>query len=395
MTTVLFLTSHLPFPPYSGGRRREYELLCRLGKVYDIEVYAVTRTLAEDLKYVEVVRSFVKGVSLFPARSVVSMDRGLGHISPLAHRNASRSAAGAIARRIEQGGVDLLHCEGYYMHSVVGKFDVPIFTMEQNIEYLVWPEAAERIRTEEIHAWRSSTSCGAVTDEDAMVIRQAINRRNIRVSFDGCDHSTLLCVKESLRPEIPPKGPLVLCPGNFAYRPSYEAGLEVCSGIGPEILRRYPEAVIMLVGNDSERLLPFVSHPKITLLGRVSSLESFYAAATVVICPLRLGRGIKVKVLEALVRGCALVTTTVGVQGLRDAPVVVSDSPDQFVAEVVRLLLDRDARNKLKRRAAAYGAALPTWNAAAERLHECWEEAIRLGEQQGLSRLRGAVGGAE
>ena len=129
----------------------------------------------------------------------------------------------------------------------------------------------------------------------------------------------------------------------------------------------------------SERLVPFVDHPRIALHGLVRSLERYYAAATVIACPLSTGGGVKVKILEALVRGCATVTTDIGRQGLKDAPLVIANSSYAFAREVVRLISDRDARNQLKQQASDFARTLPTWDAAAQRLDECWQQVIHTG----------------
>ena|SRR5579871_1240517 len=378
MANVLFLTSHLPFPPLSGGRRREYELLRRLSTKHDIEICAVTRTFEFDQAHQSFVQAFAR-VNLFRCSPNVDERPNLRGESFLVRRNASLRAAKFIASLLADGGIDLIHCEGYYMRCLVDDQPVPVFVMEQNIEYLAWPDSMDQIRAEEVGVWRSSIRCAAVTEEDAGVIRKVVGSERVFVSFNGCDHPTALGAKEIPRVESWPTGPIVLYIGNFAYGPSYEAGATMCTVIGPKILNRVPEATIVLVGNESQRIVPLIQHARCVVHGRVPSLEPYYAAATVVGFPLSRGRGISVKVTEALARGCAIVTTEVGQRGLADAPLVVAGDSEEFAIEVTRLLLNPEDRNKLRRRAAVYGAKLPTWDAAARRLNECWEQAIRAG----------------
>ncbi len=371
MPRVLFLTSHLPFPPLSGGRRREYELLRRLADRHDIEVCAVTRTSDYDRAHVDAVTSFAR-VTLFDSpkadAEVAPAHRGA---SFLTKRNASAAAAAFVQSRIEDG-IDLVHCEGFYMRALVGSARVPILLMEQNIEHLVWPEAADSVRTDELRSWRTSTCCAAVTEDDAALIRRVVDPRRVFVSFDGCDHDAQLETTGKNAPEEFPQAPVVFCPGNYAYRPSYEAGRLMCEEIGPAILREVPEATILLVGNEATRLSSLPSDSRIWIRGRVPSLEPYYASATIMVCPLFLGRGVKVKILEALVRGCAVVTTEIGVQGLPQAPVVVADGTDDVATAAVDLLRDAARQQRLRKRAADYARSLPTWDQAATQLHDCW-----------------------
>ena len=95
------------------------------------------------------------------------------------------------------------------------------------------------------------------------------------------------------------------------------------------------------------------------------------------VTPLRVGGGIKVKMLEALSRGKAIVSTSVGVQGLgEDAhrSIEVADDAGSFAAACARLLLDHEERKPLERRALAFAATLPTWDDAAASLLDCYRE---------------------
>lgn len=374
---VLFLTSHLPFPPLSGGRLREYELLRRLGTRHHIEICAVSRTLGYDQANLESVRAFAK-VYLFGSPTLSGGDTG-SDASFLVRNNASPEATAFVSSRLVRGDIDLVHCEGFYMRPLVGEARVPIFLMEQNIEYRVWPDQSERVHAEEREAWRSSTRCGVVTEEDGAILQKEIDPLRVLLSFNGSDHTTEFDQATHCVPSQIPQEPIVLTVGNFAYAPSYEAGQMMCTSIGPEVLNLFDEATVLLVGNAAERLAPFASHSRIALHDRVRSLEPYYAAATVVACPLNSGGGIKVKILEALFRGCAIVTSDIGRQGLRDAPLVVADTPRAFVSELARLISDRSAREELRERASRFAVTLPTWDAAAQRLEECWKEVNRVG----------------
>jgi polysaccharide biosynthesis protein PslH len=97
----------------------------------------------------------------------------------------------------------------------------------------------------------------------------------------------------------------------------------------------------------------------------------------VVVCPLRIGGGVKVKVLEALNAGKAIVSTSIGAQGLnpRDCQAItVADDVTQFAQSVVRLLNDPDRRLKQEHEALAYAKHLPTWNNASYAFAKCYRE---------------------
>jgi glycosyltransferase involved in cell wall biosynthesis len=114
--------------------------------------------------------------------------------------------------------------------------------------------------------------------------------------------------------------------------------------------------------------------------GRVPDVRPFLCSSDVVVCPLRIGGGIKVKVLEALSVGAAVVTTPVGAQGLPSglgAPEVVPPDADLLAAATIRALSDPDHRHRLQVAAQTVARSLPTWDQAAAELLAGYERAQR------------------
>jgi len=122
----------------------------------------------------------------------------------------------------------------------------------------------------------------------------------------------------------------------------------------PEVLRRRPDSRLHVVGTVCARLRTVPAG--VVLRGEVDSLVDEYAAATVVVAPLRSGSGLKVKVVEALCAGVATVTTTVGAQGLsrlQPRPCLLADTAAGFADAVTSLLGDPEARRGLEDAAAS------------------------------------------
>jgi GT2 family glycosyltransferase/glycosyltransferase involved in cell wall biosynthesis len=123
------------------------------------------------------------------------------------------------------------------------------------------------------------------------------------------------------------------------------------AAVWPAIRAAMPDAELLVAGTVGRTVA--MPPPGVRLLGSVADLAPLYREAAVVISPLQVGSGLKIKLVEALGHGKAVVATTVTVQGV-DATVrsavVVADEPAMFAAGVVRLLTDRTLR-------AAYGAA--------------------------------------
>jgi glycosyltransferase involved in cell wall biosynthesis len=101
----------------------------------------------------------------------------------------------------------------------------------------------------------------------------------------------------------------------------------------------------------------------------VPDLAPIYATASLVVVPMRLGSGTRIKVLEALARGKAMVSTSIGIEGLDLRPgvdVVVADEPAAFAQACTRLLGDREARRQLGRTARVRMLDRYGWDTVAE-----------------------------
>ena len=92
-------------------------------------------------------------------------------------------------------------------------------------------------------------------------------------------------------------------------------------------------------------------------MGHKESIEDEYAEAAVVINPAWIGTGLKIKTIEALTRGKALITTSKGIAGLSESvreSALVTDDEKQFAAELSRLLTDPEARHSLSQSAVTF-----------------------------------------
>jgi glycosyltransferase involved in cell wall biosynthesis len=129
--------------------------------------------------------------------------------------------------------------------------------------------------------------------------------------------------------------------------------------------------------------------PGIDFVGEVKDVRSYLDRAAVIVVPLRIGGGSRLKILEALAAGKAVVSTSVGAEGLDLNPgkdVLIADSPHDFARGVINLLLAKAARREL----GANGRKLVTekygWDEIGRRLEAVWLETA--GQQQACELVR-------
>ena len=139
----------------------------------------------------------------------------------------------------------------------------------------------------------------------------------------------------------------VLFVGNFHHPPNVEAAIRLVRSIFPAVRRQCPDAVLHIVGESP----PDLEGPGVVVTGRVPDVEPWLDRAAVVTAPLASGGGMRVKVLEALAAGKAVVATPLAVEGLDGAPLVLADGDAETAEAIVGLLNEADRRVALARRA--------------------------------------------
>jgi hypothetical protein len=250
---VLFLTCHLPYPPFSGGRLREFQLLKRLADTVDLHVVTVSRTPAEDRANASSLARMCSDVRVFEAANGAGRKPGPRQVQ--VHR------CGEVVEYIQEvignDEVDLVHVEGFYlMQHVPDPCACPILLVEQNVEYQLWlqrvavePDAARRdaylaqLRstwTEEIAAWQRSDLVAVLTEEDRAVLA-AHPGLDVRIVPDGADH-----VRPARfdRARSVAGEPLVVFVANFGYEPNQDAARVPVRGDRSARGRRGPRGAV-------------------------------------------------------------------------------------------------------------------------------------------------------
>jgi glycosyltransferase involved in cell wall biosynthesis len=166
--------------------------------------------------------------------------------------------------------------------------------------------------------------------------------------------------------ELPPS---LLFIGNYAHPPNVEAAIRLMRNIFPRLRERVRGLVLNVVGDQPTAEMQHVTDARIQITGRVSDVTPFLDRAVLVVLPLRLGGGMRVKALEALAAGKAVVASplaVMGLEGLVDGEhVVLAESDDEFVDAIVQLLAEPARRARIARAARDWAARHVNWDSVA------------------------------
>lgn len=166
---------------------------------------------------------------------------------------------------------------------------------------------------------------------------------------------------------LDPRGslpPTVLFFGNYLHAPNADAALRLIRSIMPLVRRAHPAATLELVGDNPTAAMADGHGNGVAVRGAVPSVEPYLDRAAVVVAPLRVGGGMRVKVLETLAAGKALVASARALEGVDvtdGREVIVADDDAAFADAVSSLLADEARRVELAEGARRWAEASLGW----------------------------------
>lgn len=142
-----------------------------------------------------------------------------------------------------------------------------------------------------------------------------------------------------------PAAARILFPGTLSYGPNVDGASWFCREVLPRVREAAPDVELDIVGRDAvPEVLELGRLPGVRVHSDVPSMGPHFSAARVVVVPLRLGTGTRLKALEALAASRPLVGTSIGLEGLGLVDGVharVADGPGEMTSAILELLGDR------------------------------------------------------
>ena len=264
----------------------------------------------------------------------------------------------------------------------------PTILFEHNVEYMIWKRlhavealavrrallAAEwrRMRRYEARACRLARLTIAVSEADRALLAANAPGADIRAIPTGVDAAYFHPNGSAEKPAQ------LVFTGSMDWYPNEDAIIHFMDAILPQLRRRVPGLTVAVVGrNPSERLKTAGAAKGVQVTGTVDDVRPYVAEAAVYVVPLRVGGGTRLKIFEALAMGKAVVSTSVGAEGLPLTPgehFVQADSPDDFARAVLSLLEDAPRRRALGEAGRRLVEARYSWEQIGRQFERLCEE---------------------
>ena len=385
-------------PLDTGGKLRSYNILRQLSANHEV-TYLSYYGGCRDEKYENEILEHVPGTvpvhtgeaDVAGFRHYLDYARRLPLAAPYAvSRFASSQVREMLAEWIGQCRFDIAVCD--FLASAPNfprRLATPTVLFQHNVETVLWERRAQFAATwtdriiarieyakmirYEAQQVRRFHHVIAVSEQDRQSMTRMTDPSRISVIATGVD-----LAKYSYDPELRPAGPLVVFTGSMDWEPNIDGVEYFCRDIWPHVLVRVPEARLRIVGRDPDARVKKLISASVHVTGTVPSVIDHLREAVVLVVPLRIGGGTRIKIYEGMAMGKATVSTSVGAEGLdvhHEHDILLADDPRAFAEYVVGLLRDEGFRRRYEVAAAA-AVRQYDWSVITQRFVEQLQEII-------------------
>lgn len=391
------LTPYMPYPPSSGGQVRSYNLLKQLYKKHDITLFCYIRQ-EEEKKHIPELEKYCKKVLVFKRRKAWHplniLLSGITLYPFLVSIYLSPAFKKAVDKELQNEKYDLIHSETFYVMPNIPKTNVPLFLVEQTIEYLVYQRFVEmlplhllflkplllldvfKVKWWERFFWKKAKRLAAMSEEDKEFMQRMEPFLEIDVIANGVDISHFNKIKK-----LDSKSPTILFVGQFKWLPNRDAAKFLVHNIWPLIKGRYKNAKLWIVGrNPTEDILKLESFGGVKVDGGVEDIRDAYSKTDVLVAPIRNGRGTKYKILEAMATKTPIVGTQLAVEGIdvkNNGEVLIGESAGEIAKLTSKILDNPQLGKKLADLAYDLVRSRYNWENIATELDRVYKEVAR------------------
>src|SRR5208337_4019119 len=400
---VAIVDEELPYPLNSGKRIRTFQLVSRLAERHQI-TYICHRNAdpREAIEAeVELTRLGIKTLVVdrpVPPRSGPGFYGRLGAnvFSPLPYSVASHRSVllDAMIRDVAaRERIDLWQAEWTpYAASLHGLGNVRRLIVAHNVESQIWKRYREsetnpakrwyighqwrKFERFERRAFQQADQVVAVSHEDAALIRDQFGVAHVDVVENGVDTAFFQPDRSQREPG------LILFLGSLDWRPNLDAVDQLLSTVFPAVRAQEPSARLCLVGrNPADALLRRVNAtPGVELHANVPDVRPFLARSALMVVPLRIGGGSRLKILEAFAAGLPVISTRIGAEGLNvedGVHLTVVEDIEGMASEITASLKNSTPRLAQAEKGRRLVEGEYDWQILADRLDEIWTRAAR------------------
>lgn len=395
---ILQLTHIFPYPLDDGGKISIYNLTKQFSLNGANVFFAGLQPYKPEPTDVDAILQWCKEAVFFPVErkyTLRSMVRNIFSPVPVnIHKYHSRSILDGMIRFASDKQIDIIHTDhlhmGYYglaLKQILGR---PAVLRAHNLEMKImqrfaehqknplvrWyaAEQARKFQSYEPQTCASFDECLMITPEDEKTLRSMAPHVCSSVITAGVDVDFF-----SPDPVVRSNDTIAYI-GNLEWWPNVHGLVEFVKNTFPILMQKRPTIKLLIYGrNPSEQIRRLHDGSNIIVRGFVNDIREAFRSSEIVIVPLYVGSGIRIKILEAMAMGKTIVTTSIGCEGIETHSrecFVKADSPTEFVYQICTLLDNPNRRNTLASNAHQVAKQYYSWSAIGSEFISRYESLI-------------------
>lgn len=360
---ILMVSSYLPYPLFSGGHIRLYNLIKHLSERHKITLVCEKRGYQKDSDIKEV-EKFCKEVITFERKkqwsfeNIVKSGFSLSPFLIVGHTIAAMKSK--LKKLLERERFDLIHAETFYIYQNIPETQLPIVLVEHNIEYLVYKRFAEnapmplrpllyidilKLRYWEEKTWEKVAKLVAVSEEDKKVMGRI--RKDVMIVSNGVDVEKFRVKSQKLKVESEKR---ILFIGEFKWLQNIDAIEFILKEIWPKLQSQFVPSMnvkgmkLWVVGRNIPDVIRKLTSDKNIIFDENAPKETelIYQKSNIVLTPIRVGGGTSYKILEGMASGVPVITTPLGnaMGATENSEIVIAKTSEDFVQGIKKLLED-------------------------------------------------------
>jgi len=395
---ILMVSSFLPYPLFSGGHVRLYNILKNLDPEYKVTLICEKRDYQteQDINEVKKVCQRVIPVQRNKQWTLKNILRTGFSLSPfLITGHTNKEMKTQISNLLEKEKFDLIHAETSYIVQNIPKTLAPLVLAEHNIEYIVYKRYADaaplwlrpllnidilKLKKKEQEFWRRADFLIAVSETEKKIM-QAENKNTVVIP-NGVDLDSFKFQDPNLR--FKKKEKTVLFIGDFKWVQNRDAFARIIREIWPHIESRAQSLKfrikLWVVGKNIPNNVKKIRSKNIIIDQNAPDNTPFiFQKADLLLAPIKIGGGSSYKILEAMASGCPVVTTNLGAESLgaiNNKEIIVSDNEKRIADKVIELFEHKEFYSEISTQAARLIKERFDWKIIVRRLEEVYRKVV-------------------